>query len=265
MKRRLFLRQDAHDVAVWNADDSQVMRRRVPIGIPTAPRSLEFSVEGPVPRGAWIEDATVVMGEPARRTPLLKASELRLRGRHNLANVTAALCCATPFDVPIARLVEALQSYPGLEHRLEPAGVVDGVEFVNDSKATNVGSLEVALQSFSEPVVLMAGGRGKGQDFRPLAPLVRRMTTRVVLFGEDASKIAEAWSGAPTMVVPPSLELAVDAAFLHATRPLPGSPPARTVLFSPGCASFDMFRDFEDRGRRFKAEVQRLQRQGVTS
>jgi UDP-N-acetylmuramoylalanine--D-glutamate ligase len=241
------------------------MRRRVPEGIPTAPHALEFSVEGPVTRGAWIEDGAVMSGEPARRERVLPISELRLRGRHNLANVTAALCCAQPFEVPAASLTETLSRYPGLEHRLEPAGTVDGVEFVNDSKATNVGSLEVALRSFDEPVVLIAGGRGKGQDFRPIASLVKRATTRVILIGEDAGRIAEAWPEASTMRVPDSLEMAVDAAFLHALKPWPGSRPARTVLFSPGCASFDMFRDFEDRGRQFKAQVERLARQGVVS
>ena len=265
MKRRLFLRQDAGDTAAWNADDPEVMKRRIPDDVPTAPRALFFSAERPVPRGAWVEDGAVMVGEPSRSERLLAASEMRLRGRHNLANVTAALCCAEPFAVPARALADALRTYPGLEHRLEPAGVVEGVEFVNDSKATNVGSLEVALQSFTEPVVLVAGGRGKGQDFRPLGPLVARATTRVILFGEDAGRIAEAWPEAATLVVESSLGIAVDTAFLHATRPWAGARPARTVLFSPGCASFDMFRDYEDRGRQFKAQVLRLQREGVVS
>ena len=261
MKRRLFLRQDAADLAEWNADDPEVTRRRVPAGIPTAPRALEFSVEGPVPRGAWIEDATVVIGAPARRERLLAISELRLRGRHNLANVAAALCCAEPFGITAPALRAALRAYPGLEHRLEPAGVVEGVEFVNDSKATNIGSLAVALESFPDRVVLIAGGRGKGQDFRPLADLVRQRTTSVVLMGEDADTIAAAWTGVRTIHAA-SLEAAVDAAYRRASE---DGASARVVLFSPGCASFDMFRDFEDRGRRFKAEVERLERMGVAS
>jgi len=258
MKRRLFLRQDASDWAVWNADDPEVMRRRVPDGIPTAPRALTFSVEGPVTRGAWIENGALMCGEPARRERLLATSELRLRGRHNLANITAALCCAQPFEVPVASLTETLSRYPGLEHRLEPAGVVEGVEFINDSKATNVGSLEVALASFDRPVVLIAGGRDKGQDFRPLADAVRRAVSHLVLIGEGARRIEDAWPGVPVSRAG-SLADAVDRAFAEAR----GS--GATVLFSPGCASFDMFRDFEDRGRRFKAEVERLQQAGVGS
>ena len=258
MKRRLCLRQDASDTAVWNADDPEVMRRRVPDGIPTAPSALEFSTFGPVARGAWIENGDVLIGEPARRQRLLAASELRLRGRHNLANVTAALCCAMPFDVPIATLAESLAIYPGLEHRLEPAGTVEGVEFVNDSKATNVDSLKVALASFDRKVVLVAGGRDKGQDFRPLADEVRRTVSHLVLIGEGAPRLEEAWRGVPVTRAG-SLADAVDRAFEVARAG------GATVLFSPGCASFDMFRDFEDRGRRFKAEVERLQQAGVGS
>ena len=263
MKRRLFMRQDDADVAVWNADDPEVMRRRIPDGTPAAPRALSFSSESPVSRGGWVEDATLVLGERGHGRRLMGTGELHLRGRHNLSNVVAALCCAAPFEVPMPELVGALRGYRGLEHRLESAGTVEGVEFVNDSKATNVGSLEVALASFERPVVLIAGGRGKGQDFRPIAPLVERMTTSVVLIGEDARRIAEAWPEA-TKITVPSLEMAVDAAFLQAIRPGSGRP-STTVLFSPGCASFDMFRDYEDRGRRFKAAVDRLRHSGVVS
>jgi UDP-N-acetylmuramoylalanine--D-glutamate ligase len=143
-----------------------------------------------------------------------------------------------------------LREYPGLEHRLEPVATVDGVRFVNDSKATNVGSLEVALASFAEPVVLIAGGRDKGQDFAPLREQVRRATRAVVLIGEGADRIAAAWPDAK-LVRAADLAQAVAAAF-EAARP------RGTVLLSPGCASYDMFRDFEDRGRRFKDEVRRL-------
>jgi UDP-N-acetylmuramoylalanine--D-glutamate ligase len=113
-------------------------------------------------------------------------------------------------------------------------------------------------------VVLIAGGRDKGQDFRPLAPLVASRVVRMVLIGEGAGRIAEAWPGVPSLLVP-TLEMAVDAAFLHARRPWPGSRGASVVLFSPACASFDMFRDYEDRGRKFKAEVERLRTAGVVS
>ena len=155
-------------------------------------------------------------------------------------------------------LRRVLREYRGLEHRLEPAGEWNGVAFVNDSKATNTDSLRVALQSFPEPVVLIAGGRDKGQDFRPLAGLVRRAVRHLVLIGEGAETLARAWPDVPqerAASLPDAVEKAYDAARANGA----------TVLLSPGCASFDMFRDYEDRGRRFKDAVARLAAKGVTA
>ena len=151
-----------------------------------------------------------------------------------------------------------LRAYAGLEHRLEAAGEVEGVRFVNDSKATNTDSLRVALQSFAAPVVLIAGGRDKGQDFRPLAPLVRSAVRHLVLIGEGAANIGQAWPDVPQERAA-TLSDAVRRAYELAR------PATATVLLSPGCASFDMFRDYEDRGRRFKDEVARLAVGGVTA
>ncbi len=259
LKQRLFARQEESDWAVWNADDPEVMRRRAGVATP-----LAFSARGPVDEGAFAADGRVTLVWRGGHERLLEVGELRLRGAHNLANVLGALATVLPLEIRSEVLREVLGGYAGLEHRLEPVAVVEGVEFVNDSKATNTASLEVALKSFDRPVVLIAGGRDKGQDFTALAPLVRRSVAHLVLMGEGAERIARAWPEVPHTQVA-SLEMAVDAAFLHATRPWPGSRGARTVLLSPGCASFDMFRDFEDRGHRFKAEVERLRVEGVLS
>ena len=264
MKRRLFERLDGGDVAVWNADDPEVMKRRIPPGTPAAPQSLTFSTRGPVERGAFAENGHLALAGDGGGRALMPAAELRLRGRHNLSNALAALAGVMSFDVPEAALREVLRSYAGLEHRLEPVATVEGVEFVNDSKATNLQSLEVALDSFDAPVVLIAGGRDKGQDFAPLAPKVAEKVASAILIGEGAERMVRAWPGVLTVRVP-SLDVAVDAAFLAATRPWPGRRGARTVLLSPGCASFDMFRDYEDRGRQFKAQVERLRLEGVVS
>lgn len=258
MKQRLFRRQATGDVAVWNADDPEVMKRRIPSGTPAAPSSAFFSIESPVEDGAYADGPAMMVARAGAAERLMAASEMKLRGRHNLANALAAVAATLPLGVSPDSMRRVLRDYAGLEHRLEPAGVVDGVEFINDSKATNVSSLAVALQSFDRPVVLIAGGRDKGQDFRPLADRVRQAVAHLVLIGEGAERIAEAWSGVPSSRAA-TLEAAVQQAFDQAR------PRSIPVLLSPGCASFDMFRDYEDRGRRFKAEVERLRVHGGVS
>jgi UDP-N-acetylmuramoylalanine--D-glutamate ligase len=178
-------------------------------------------------------------------------ADMRLPGPHNLANALAALAATLPLEISPETLREVLRGYAGLEHRLEAAGEVRGVRFVNDSKATNTGSLEVALQSFEQPVVLIAGGRDKGQDFGPLAALVRRAVKHLVLIGEGADAMARAWAG-----VPAERASTMGEAVARAWSAAGGA--GGVVLLSPACASFDMFRDYEDRGRRFKDEVAKL-------
>jgi UDP-N-acetylmuramoylalanine--D-glutamate ligase len=182
----------------------------------------------------------------------MPATDVRLRGRHNQSNVLAALAAVLPLELPPDVLRETLRIYGGLEHRLESVATLDGIEFINDSKATNTASVQVALESFDSSVVLIAGGRDKGQDFTPLASLARRCVAHAVLIGEGASRIESAWPDV-TAHHATSLREAVERAWSLARDAGAG-----TVLLSPGCASFDMFIDYEDRGRRFKDEVKRL-------
>jgi len=265
MKQRLFARQTEEDWAILNADDPEVASRRTGDGAPS-----EFSVARAVDEGAFFEDGALLLAHRGGRERLTRREDVRLPGPHNLANVLAALATVLPLEPAADVLRTVLREYRGLEHRLEPAGELAGVRFVNDSKATNTDSLRVALQSFAEPVVLIAGGRDKGQDFRPLASLVKQAVRHLVLIGEGADTLARAWPEVPQERAA-SLSAAVQAAW-EAARGAPpagarregGSGPA-TVLLSPGCASFDMFKDYEDRGRRFKEEVARLAAKGVTA
>lgn len=251
MKSRLFARQAPEDWAVGNADDPAVLANLSGEGA-----RLAFSVAHPVPEGAYADGGDLVLAWRGGLERLIARREVRLQGPHNLANVLAALTAVLPLELPPDTLREVLREYRGLEHRLEPAGEARGRRFVNDSKATNTDALRVALQSFAEPVVLIAGGLDKSQDFRPLAPLVREHVRHVVLIGAGAEAIASAWPEASSERAP-SLAAAVDAAAAAAA-------PAGVILLSPGCASFDMFRDYEDRGRRFKDEVARWIQGGET-
>jgi len=259
MKQRLFARQTEEDWAILNADDPEVASRRSGDGAPS-----EFSVTRPVDEGAFCTDGIVMLAHRGGNERLLRREDVKLPGPHNLANVLAALATVLPLEPGADVLRKVLREYGGLEHRLEPAGQFLGVRFVNDSKATNTDSLRVALQSFKEPVVLIAGGRDKGQDFRPLASLVKKAVRHLVLIGEGADTLARAWPDVPQERAA-TLAGAVEKAWEAARGALAEGGSAATVLLSPGCASFDMFKDYEDRGRRFKAEVARLAAKGVTA
>ncbi len=182
---------------------------------------------------------------------LIHTSELKIPGPHNLENACAAALTASLCGVPDGIIASTLAEFPGVEHRLEPAGEVEGVRFVNDSKGTNVDSVVKALQSFERPIVLILGGRDKAGDFTRLAPLVRERVSRVVAFGECKRKVVQQLSGAATVVEAEGLEETVQGAFTSCEK-------GGVVLFSPGCASFDMFENYEDRGRKFKAVVRKL-------
>lgn len=176
--------------------------------------------------------------------PLIDVEEIALRGLHNRRNAmaAAAICLARGIEADAVRA--ALRTFAGVEHRLEDVTTVDGVLYVNDSKATNVDSTLVALASFDAPVHLILGGQGKGQDFAPLRAHVEERCAGVYLIGEDAARIGEAVGGTPCE----TLERAVEAAARAAK-------PGEVVLLSPACASFDQFEDFEARGRAFKELV----------
>jgi UDP-N-acetylmuramoylalanine--D-glutamate ligase len=180
---------------------------------------------------------------------LLPASELKLVGRHNALNALAALALASTLAKIDGKLLAALTAFQGLAHRMERVADIGGVLFVNDSKGTTVAATLAALDGIDRPAVLIAGGEGKGQDFAPLKAGVEAHCRAVVLLGRDAPAIAAALSGVtPAVEFAPALEIAVARAIARARS-------GDAVLLSPACASLDMFRDYADRGDRFKAAV----------
>ncbi len=188
---------------------------------------------------------------------LLEATELKLVGRHNALNALAALALASTVAKIDGKLLAALAAFQGLPHRMERVADIGGVLFVNDSKGTTVAATLAALDGIDRPVVLIAGGEGKGQDFAPLKAGVEARCRAVVLLGRDAPVLAAALSGATLAIeFAPALEVAVARAIAHAR-------PGDAVLLSPACASLDMFRDYVDRGDRFKAAVATHAREGA--
>jgi len=246
-KGRIFKNQKAGDAVVLNVSD-----KYTPIYTSLAKSDLYFfgfagAIRGDKRLGCYVEKGAIeLLGRP-----LVKADELQIPGPHNLENACAAALMASLSGVPDEVIAKTLRGFKGVEHRLEPAGEVEGVRFVNDSKGTNVDSVVKALESFSRPIVLMLGGRDKAGDFTRLSPLVKEKVTRIVAFGECKNKVVQQLSSSATVVEAGTLEEAVNGAFVASEK-------GGVVLFSPGCASFDMFMNYEDRGRQFKAVVQKL-------
>ncbi len=179
----------------------------------------------------------------------MEAEKLSLRGQHNLYNSLAAAVAARVMEVRSDVMRESLASFEGVPHRLELVREVDGVRYVNDSKATNVNAVWYALESFNERIVLIAGGRDKGNDYSSLKPLVRRKVRAVVALGESAEKVIRELGAAAEHSVPAvSMEEAIRYAHFFAE-------PGDVVLLSPACSSFDMFENYEDRGDTFKRLV----------
>jgi UDP-N-acetylmuramoylalanine--D-glutamate ligase len=247
-KARIFLNQTPDDCAVLNADDEVAAG----LAAGTRARVVWFSRQRPLDHGVFVAEGWIVarLGGPlARICPL---SEITLRGAHNVENALAAAACALRMGVAPEQIRRGIGAFRGVEHRIEPIRELDGVTYYNDSKGTNVASTIKALESFDEPVVLIAGGLGKGQDFAPLAEAARGRVVHAVTLGQDGPKIAAALQAARIPVTEaPSLEAALDLA-----RGL--ARPGHVVLLSPACASFDMFRSYEHRGDVFRTLVQGL-------
>jgi len=251
-KARIFLNQQPDDTAVLNADD--------PLTLDAASRcrarKIFFSQRQPVSEGAFLKEETFWLRLGGKEEAVCRRDTLGIQGSHNTENALAAIAAAGCVGVPSHFMREALASFPGLEHRLELVAEIAGVRYFNDSKGTNVGATVKSLEGFpAGTVILIAGGLDKGADFRPLIPLVKERVKAAILIGRAREKLTAVLSGAcPTKAVA-SLEEAVEAAAGDAA-------PGDVVLLSPACASFDMFQDFEERGRIFKAAVRRLTDRG---
>jgi UDP-N-acetylmuramoylalanine--D-glutamate ligase len=178
--------------------------------------------------------------------------DLALKGKHNLYNSMAAGIAGRTMDIRKEKIRESLTSFKSLEHRMEYVATVRGVDFINDSKATNVNSLWFALESMERPVILIMGGVDKGNDYSAIRDLVKEKVKAIICLGVDNAPIQEALSGdTPVIIDTRSMKDAVDAAFQHAAK-------GDVVLLSPACASFDLFRNYEDRGKQFKEAAKEL-------
>lgn len=251
-KFRIFENQGADDVLVYNHDDTLV-REQVTWSAKRRDRTvLGISLEQSVEAGAFLRDDALVFCINDQEEVLMQAEEVALRGRHNLYNSLAAAVAARVMEVRSDVVRESLASFEGVPHRLELVRTLDGVRYVNDSKATNVNAVWYALESYRSPVVLIAGGRDKGNDYTAIKPLVREKVRAVIALGESADKVLrEIGTLAPDQELAASMEDAIRTARRIAKR-------GDVVLLSPACSSFDMFEDYEDRGDTFRRLVMSL-------
>jgi UDP-N-acetylmuramoylalanine--D-glutamate ligase len=242
-KARIFMNQTADDWAVLNADDPLV----APFADSIAPRAFLFSQRQELAAGAFCLGEEMVFRHDGREWRFPVAG-FRLKGVHNIDNIMAAVAGALLMGIDPDEACRAIAGFPGLPHRMEYVATLDGVDYYNDSKGTNVGSVVRSLESFPPPIILIAGGKDKGGDYTPIAQLVRERVSHLLLIGEAKEKIRTQLGHLCDTRLAESLE---EAVVLARSLALPGT----VVLFSPACSSFDMFKNYEERGNRFAEAV----------
>ena len=252
-KMKIFLNQTAHDWAVINADDPQTLAMARNIRA----RRFDFAPERSRKHGIVIRKGNIAEAREDGDVPLIPLSSIRLIGSHLVADVMAAAAVARIAGVSPDAMVRAVESFTGLEHALEPVTTINGVRFVNDSKATNVDAARRAIESFDAGLVAILGGRFKGGDLRVLIEPLRTRAVAVVAIGEAQPLIQKALEGAVPVHLAANLSSAVRQAFTLA-------PPGGTVLLAPACSSFDLFRDYAERGEIFRREVKKLAEESRT-
>lgn len=250
-KTRIFENQTSSDYALVNLDDDRV----APLRRNTKARVLGFTRTQTLPSdlagGTYLDRDRIMTTLEGRTEEICARADMKIIGNHNVENAMVAATYALVSGCPLDVIRQVLREFPGLEHALEIVRERRGVRFINDSKGTNVDATLKALESIDQPIWLIAGGRDKGGDFSRLAPMIRRNVKRLILIGEAAPVIAKAVEGYQAIERADTLKQAVESAASGAGR-------GEVVLLSPACASFDMFADYQDRGRQFKALVHSL-------
>lgn len=248
-KFRITRNQTKSDFLIYWADDpiikSEFSKRDLDMTL------LPFSDEQKEGMTAYVDNGELIIDYP-NKTSLMTIHEFALKGRHNVYNSMASAIAAKVLNIRKEVIRESLSDFQGVEHRLEPVITVCGINFINDSKATNVNSTWYALECMENPVVWIVGGVDKGNDYTELFPLVRKKVKAIVCMGKDNKKIIEAFKDKVTTIVETfSMEEAVRSSYYLAKK-------GETILLSPACASFDLFKNYEDRGRQFKQAVRNL-------
>jgi len=248
-KMRITQNQRPEDWFIYCADDQVIQDELAKRDIKS--RKVPFSIKLPLKEGGWVENEKMILNVN-NNTFEMTIYDLALQGKHNLNNSMAAGISASILNLRKEGIRECLSDFQGVEHRLERFLRVHNIEFINDSKATNINSVWYALESMNTPVVWIVGGVDKGNDYSELYDLVKEKVKAIVCLGKDNSKIIAAFTGIVDKIVDTKgIDEAVRSAYFLAEK-------GDTVLLSPACASFDLFKNYEDRGRQFKDAVRNL-------
>ena len=247
-KFRITKNQTSEDFFIYNLDDEVIMHYLEQHQLTT--NQLPISMKKEVTKGGYIKEEEMHVKTNGEQVAM-SVYDFALKGKHNQYNTMAACVAGSTMDIRKNKIREAVQTFQSLEHRMETVLTVRGVEFINDSKATNVNSTWYALESMTKPTVLILGGVDKGNDYSLIKDLIQEKVKTIVCMGMDNKKIHEAFDGVVNLVDTSSAEEAVQAAYRVAS-------PGDAVLLSPACASFDLFKNYEDRGTQFKQAVKNL-------
>lgn len=246
-KMKVTENQNEDDFIIYNADDSNIKTNLKN----TKVQKLAFSLKSEVPAGAFCREGKMFFSLSEKVTEVCSASDLFIKGEHNIANALAVLAVSKLLDVPNQKIRKAFTTFKGVEHRIEFVRELGGVEYYNDSKATNVDSVIVALKSFTKPIYLILGGKDKGNNYDDIRNLVLEHVKKIYAIGVSAQKVFDYFHSIVETEKKESLEAAVETGRREAVQ---GS----VLLLSPACASFDMFDNYEHRGKVFKNAVNKL-------
>ncbi len=246
-KLKIFKNQDKNDFLILNFDDSTLSDSIKKFGS----QNFYFSLSSDQANGCSVRDEKVIFKKEDKKLFECSINDINLKGEHNIANAMAVINVAKLFNADNNKIKEALSSFKGVEHRLELVRVIEGVKYINDSKATNVDSVWYALRSFNEPIFLILGGQDKGNDYNKIKDLVKNKVVKIYAIGSSADKVFNFFHSFVKVEIKQSLEEVIHAANNEARQ-------NEVVLLSPACASFDMFDNYEHRGKVFKEAVNRL-------
>lgn len=247
LKKRVFINQNTRDYTVFNMDD-KITAALSNVG---KGERIFFSRIREVDNGAFVRGNNIIFRRNRKEEIVSTLKDLKIIGVHNIENTLASVAVGGICDIPPRLMREVISEFRGIPHRMEFVKEIEGIKFINDSKGTNVGATIKSIESFNEPIILIAGGKDKGNDYLPLKPLIEDRVKFLILIGEAKKKMASVMNGFRNILNAESFEEAVNEAFDKAEK-------GDVVLLSPACASFDMFRDYEDRGEQFRKIVKSL-------